>query len=228
MHAVVLADGDPPERPALDAAWPGWAADIGLVVAADGGARSAAGLAMEPDLLVGDLDSIDGATLRALEARGVEIQRAPVEKDETDTELAIRAALARGATRLTILGAFGGGRLDHEIANIALLALPSLAGRDACLLDVRARVRLLSAPASDGGPVAASLDGPVGGLVSLIPLGEGVDGVTSRGLRYALADEPLPIGPARGLSNVRVASDAGIVLGRGRLLIFEVPDTLER
>jgi thiamine pyrophosphokinase len=228
MHAVVLADGDPPERSALDAAWPGWAADIGLVVAADGGARSAAGLAMEPDLLVGDLDSIDGATLRALEARGVEIQRAPVEKDETDTELAIRAALARGATRLTILGAFGGGRLDHEIANIALLALPSLAGRDACLLDVRARVRLLSAPASDGGPVAASLDGPVGGLVSLIPLGEGVDGVTSRGLRYALADEPLPIGPARGLSNVRVASDAGIVLGRGRLLIFEVPDTLER
>lgn len=228
MHAVVLADGDAPERASLDAAWPGWAAGIELVVAADGGARSAAGLALEPDLLVGDLDSIDDRTLGALEARGVEVRRFPADKDETDTELAIAAALDRGATRLTILGAFGGRRLDHELANVALLALPALAGREACLLDARARVRLLSAPAADGGPVAASLDGPVGGLVSLVPLGPGVEGVTSRGLRYPLLDEPLPIGPARGLSNVRLDAEARLVLRGGRLLIVEVPATLVR
>jgi thiamine pyrophosphokinase len=111
---------------------------------------------------------------------------------------------------------------------VALLALPALAGREACLLDARARVRLLSAPAGDGGPVAASLDGPVGGLVSLVPLGADVEGVTSRGLRYPLVDEPLPIGPARGLSNVRLDADAGLVIRRGRLLIVEVPATLVR
>jgi thiamine pyrophosphokinase len=59
-----------------------------------------------------------------------------------------------------------------------------------------------------------------------LPYGEGVAGVTTHGLAYPLADEPLPPGPARGLSNVRVSEDAAVVVRAGRLLVIETPVTL--
>jgi len=226
MHVLVVADGDAPERGDLTAAWPGWDDDLALVVAADGGARSCPRLGLVPDLVVGDGDSLGPAELDRLEAAGVAVERAPVDKDETDTELAILAALSRGATRLTVLGAFGGPRLDHELANLGLLALPALEGRDVCLLDARARVALLRAPDPDGAPVARALPGPIGALVSLIPFGVPVEGITTHGLHYPLADETLPAGPARGLSNVRRSNDAWIEVRRGRLLVVEAPATL--
>jgi thiamine pyrophosphokinase len=226
MHALVVADGDAPARVSLDAAFPGWDSAVGLVVAADGGARACAGLGHPPDLIVGDGDSLGAAELDRFEAAGVAVERSPTDKDETDTELAIVAALRRGATRLTIVGAFGGERLDHELANLWLLALPALADRPTCLLDARARVTLLCAPDPDGRPVERGLPGRPGGLVSLLPFGGDADGVTTRGLRYVLADEVLPIGPSRGLSNVRVSEDAAVSLRHGRLLVVEGPATL--
>ena len=70
------------------------------------------------------------------------------------------------------------------------------------------------------------LPGPIDGLVSLLPQGDGVIGVTTFGLAYPLSDEPLPAGPARGLSNVRVAADAWVDVRSGRLLVVEGPATL--
>ncbi len=226
MHAIVVADGDVPERVALDAAWPGWAEGVALVVAADGGARSVERLELHLDLVVGDFDSLGEAALEELATAGVAVERASVAKDETDTELAVLAALRRGARRLTVLGAFGGPRLDHELANLGLLALPALSGTEAVLLDERARVVLLRAPGPDGRPAERLLPGPVGAIVSLIPLGPGVEGVTTRGLVYPLSDEPLPEGPARGLSNVRAVEDAAVSVRRGLLLVVESPATL--
>jgi thiamine pyrophosphokinase len=226
MHALVVADGESPDRPELDAAWPGWDDDLALVVAADGGARACPGLGFVPDVVVGDGDSLGAVELDALEAAGVAIERADVDKDETDTELAILSAVRRGATRLTIVGAFGGPRLDHELANLALLALPVLEGRDACLLDARARVRLLRGPSADGAPAELALPGTVGALVSLIPVSEIVEGVSTHGLRFPLRDEALPLGPARGLSNIRLDADARVVVRQGRLLVVEAPATL--
>ena len=154
MVALILADGDVPTRAFLDRHWPGWFDDVGLVVAADGGARHAPGLGVAIDLWVGDGDSIDPADLAALADAGVEIERAPTDKDETDTELAIRRALERGADGITVLGATGGPRIDHELANIALLAMPQLADRPALLIAPRSSIRLLTArvPGTDGGP----------------------------------------------------------------------------
>lgn len=223
MHVIVVADGDPPERAVLDAIWPGWSDDARLVIAADGGVRGAVAIGRRPDLVVGDLDSVDATELAALASEGVTVEQAPVDKDETDTELALLAAIARGATRLTILGAFGGPRLDHELANLGLLALPALRERSAVLLDPRARVRLIQAPGSDGGPMELVLPGPVGAIVSLVPFGSDVQGVTTSGLRYPLTDDDLPCGPARGLSNVRLTDRASIRVRRGRLLVIEGP-----
>jgi thiamine pyrophosphokinase len=228
-HALILADGDPPDPAALAKAWPGWSDGVDLIVAADGGVRHAAGLGLGPvDLWVGDGDSLSTADRDAMRRAGIPMELATEEKDESDTELAVLAALDRGASRLTVLSPFGGRRLDHALANALLLGHPRLADRSAVLLAATARVRLLTAPDADGGPVSMSLGGRVGDIVSLLPFVGPAGGVTTTGLAYPLVDEPLEVGPARGLSNVRVDADATVTIRTGSLLIIETPATLSR
>jgi thiamine pyrophosphokinase len=219
-RAVVLADGDAPTRAVLDGAWPGWDEGIGFVVAADGGARHARGLGLGIDRWVGDGDSLPAADLEALRAAGVPIDLVDADKDETDTELALRAAIGAGAVELVILGAFGGPRLDHALANAALLAHPGLAGRPVQLLDGASRVRLLR------GPGTLAIDGRAGDLVSLIPFGADAVGVVTDGLRYPLQAETLTLGTARGVSNVRLGERATVALETGAILVVETPATL--
>lgn len=226
MDALILADGDTPTRDELDRAWPGWDASVGLVVAADGGARLAEPLGVGIDRWVGDGDSLEEEELASLEAAGVPIERARPDKDESDTELAVRTALRHGADGIVIVGGLGGRRIDHALANIGLLAMPELGERPAVILDGRSRLALIHAPGAGGEPVDRPLPGRIGDLVSLLPVGPGVDGVTTHGLEYPLVDEPLPVGGARGLSNVRTDADAGVTVRAGSLLIVESPATL--
>ena len=218
-HALVLADGPVEPADAIERAWSGWADGVDLVVAADGGARHAAALGWRIDRWVGDGDSIDPRLLDALAADGVPVERASTDKDETDAELALLAAIAAGAARITILGALGGERLDHELGNVWLLGHPALEGRDARLVGATTRVRL-------AGPGATDLGGRVGDLVSLLPFGGDALGITTTGLRYPLRDEPLLGGPSRGLSNVRDDPAARLTIREGRLLIVEAPARL--
>jgi thiamine pyrophosphokinase len=226
VDALILADGAVAQRSRLDLAWPGWDAGIGMVVAADGGARHAAALGVAIDLWVGDGDSFGEPELAALEAAGIPLEKSRPDKDESDTELAILAAIRLGATGIVVIGALGGPRIDHAFANVGLLALPELDGRPATLLDVAARIGLIMAPDADGGPVARPLTGRAGDIVSLLPLGPGVEGVTTDGLRYALRDETLLTGHSRGLSNIRVSPDARVTVRSGFLLVIESPATL--
>lgn len=207
-----------PERVALDAAWPGWADGCSLVVAADGGALKAARARLRPDVVVGDGDLLGPAGIAQLVATGIPFERAAVAKDESDLELAVAAAVARGASRVTMLGALGGPRFDHALANAWLLAHPLLGGRVATLLDDRTRIRLVDASA---GPAAAVLAGRPGDLVSLFPFGSDAEGVTTVGMDFPLRDESLRFGPARGLSNVRTTTEARVSLRSGRLLVVE-------
>ena len=95
MDALILAGGDLAPREVIDATWPGWDDDVRLVLAADGGARHARALAVRIDRWIGDGDSVDPADLEALVAAGVPIERTRPDKDESDTELAVRAGSAR-------------------------------------------------------------------------------------------------------------------------------------
>ncbi|TAK00059.1 MAG: thiamine diphosphokinase [Chloroflexota bacterium] len=228
-RSLVLADGAAPTRAGLDAAWPGWAEGIDLVVAADGGARLAGPLGLSIDRWVGDGDSLGPEGVEALRVAGVPVELASTDKEETDTELGLLAAIAIGAAAVTILGALGGPRVDHELANVQLLAHPAAAGVPVELLHDGIRIRLLSAPAATMAAEAASvrleLAGRTGDVVSLIPLVDAA-GVTTSGLRYPLSDAVLRVGPARGVSNVRDQSDAWVRIRSGRLLVAEVPATL--
>jgi thiamine pyrophosphokinase len=226
MVALILADGDAPSRAGLDAAWPGWDAGVDLVIAADGGARLAQALGIALDLWVGDGDSLGEAGIAALAATGVPIERSRPDKDETDVELAVDAAIARGAARLIIVGALGGERVDHALANVILLASDDLIGRPASLLDARSRITLLRAPGPDGDAGRLTFQLDPGAIVSLLPFGGDVEGVTTDGLVYPLTGETLRLGPARGVSNVVARRDASVTVRRGLLLVVESPATL--
>ena len=222
-RALILAGGAGPRRIELDAAWPGWDAQLDLIIGADAGALLAAPLGVALDLIVGDGDSLGAAALAAFEAGGVAVERAPADKDASDLELALAAAVRRGATELVVVGAFG-GRIDHFLANVWLLAWPGLPGGGLTLLDERTRVRLLTAPGPDRSAVRIGLAGRPTDVVTLLPFAGPAKGVTTHGLRWPLAGATLLMGSSLGLSN-EVLAPAGqqpwVQLARGRLLVIE-------
>ena len=209
MKAVLVASGE-----ALPADVR-WLRDAELVVAVDGGAAWLASVGITPDLLVGDLDSIEPALVDGLEAESVEVERHPAEKDSSDCELAIAAARSRGADDITILGALAGDRLDHALANVMLLAAPAFADHGMRIVRGATTVRAVRG----GGELA--IDARIGSLVTLLPIGGDVEGVTTSGLRYPLQREALVMGSTRGLSNVVIAEPASVQLRQGMLLVIE-------
>jgi thiamine pyrophosphokinase len=182
-----------------------------LMIAADGGARAAVFFGVVPEVVIGDMDSLDEDQLAALEERGAVIMRYPPQKDETDLELALLYAFKNGVTTIRIIGAVG-DRLDHTLSNIALLALPTLRDCDTRIVAGEQEAWLMP-------PGTCTIDGTAGDTVSLLPLNGDVNSIRTDGLEYPLRDETLHFGPARGVSNVMTGSRATITTADGILLI---------
>lgn len=211
-HAVVVAHGDVAGsetwlREQLNRA--------SLIVAADGGAAALWQLGRCPDVIVGDFDSLPMPSRQALEARGCVFESHPRDKDQTDSELALLAARRLGARSITVLGALGGPRLDHALANVFLLAMPELQDVEVRIMDARHSVRLLRGPAEE------RLSGKVGDLVTLLPMTESARGVTTTSLRYGLDDGLLELGRGRGVSNEMTATEARVHVHEGLLLVIQ-------
>jgi thiamine pyrophosphokinase len=208
MHIVIFAGGKlEPGRAFHEAI-----ASADLVIAADSGAATALRYGCVPAIVVGDFDSLDELLLQELSERGSQARRVAVEKDETDTELAVQAAVEQGATSITLLGAIGGTRFDHTMANILLLA-----GFESV------PIRIVDGPSTCWlvhGPGSSAIDGQVGDLVSLLPLTSDASGVRTRGLYYPLNGETLYFGKPRGVSNVLVEEHAEVSVEEGLLLVI--------
>ena len=143
------------------------------------------------------------------------ILRHPRAKDETDLELALLHAATLGAAQIDILGALG-GRWDHTLANVALLALPELVGRQTRLLADRQTLFLVRD--------SAVLEGRRGDTISLLPLTGAAHGVTTAGLQYPLSDATLSFDRARGVSNVLLDPPGRVSLRAGLLLVVQHDD----
>lgn len=209
MRIVVVAAGDLAEGDE------GWLDGAGLVIAADGGAAALDRLGRRPDRLIGDLDSVAPDLAEQLAAGGTDVERHPADKEASDAELALEAALASGATEVVLLGVTGGPRLDHELAALLMLADPGHAGRDLRAVHGATTVRAVR------GGESLRLTGAVGDLVTLLPVDGDAGGVTVTGLRWPLDGATLRFGRSRGLSNEIVAADASVRLERGALLVIE-------
>ena len=212
MRALILAGGDRPDPALLDAHWPGWR-DAALVIAADGGARHAAPLGLPLHQVVGDFDSLIAGDVDELEAAGVVVTRFPTNKDATDTELALLAALDAGATDITLLCTWG-GRSDHAIGTLALLANPRCGAADVVILDEQTRTQLLRSGAG------LTLRGNIGRIISITPWG-GDATVSTTGVRWPLVSAVLIAGSTRGISNVATAEESVITAHNGAVLVSE-------
>lgn len=190
-----------------------------LVIAADSGADLAERLDLGIDVLIGDLDSISDAAHERARTRGVEIRAYPSAKDATDLELAMDAAVEARATEILVVGG-AGGRLDHHVANVALLGSRKYAV---------ARVTWTTGTTRSY-VVRGTRHVPTrpGQLVSVIPMGGTARGVHLRGLRWPLAGAKLRSGTTIGLSNEATGDEAAITVSDGTLLVVigagEQPD----
>jgi thiamine pyrophosphokinase len=216
---VVVANGDPLD-PRLVAHVPTGA----LVVAADGGARLARRAGLRVAHVVGDFDSLEATDRRELELEGAELHPYPADKDFTDLELAIDlahsiAATARAPRRLLVLGG-AGGRLDHFVANVALLAAPVWLEAEP-VVAVEAWLGTARLTVAIGGAPALPVPGAVGSLVSLLPQHGPATGVVTEGLRFPLRHETLRPGSSRGVSNVVAGPGSSVSVEQGVLLVVQ-------
>jgi thiamine pyrophosphokinase len=187
-----------------------------FIIAADGGANHLMKMDILPEVVIGDLDSVDEDTLFELTTAEVKIEQFSEDKDETDIELALRYAVELQPSGILIVGALG-GRLDHTLANLSILTDPSLAGIDVRLDDGVEEAFFCQASAVKGGQ--AEVRGRSGDTVSLIPWHRPVEGVTTEGLKWSLSGETLYPDKSRGVSNVLIAETASVRIQTGLLLI---------
>ena len=191
--------------------------DGDLVIAADSGYLTAKKLGVKPDLLLGDLDSLDQSQLDAGELDALEKKIVPPIKDDTDTQLAVDTAILRGADEIVIIGGLG-GRLDHTLSSVFLLETIAERGVRCMMTDGRNRVRVMR-----GGETLRVMRSAYRYL-SLISLCDVCTGVYIRGVFYPLDNVELSRKYSYAVSNEITADQAEISLGSGVMLVIESRD----
>jgi thiamine pyrophosphokinase len=188
-----------------------------LLIAADGGLKHLQSLDLPPYLLIGDLDSVTPDQIDWAKARGSQIDRYPIAKDQTDLELALLAAKKMGADEIIIVAGLG-GRLDQTLGNLSLLRLKELQDCSLRFDDGLEEVFLIRSQ--------AELHGQPGDIVSLMPLWGQVDGVVTEALAYPLFIETLYPEHTRGISNMMRLPLARVSITAGELLCIHTHNPL--
>jgi thiamine pyrophosphokinase len=171
-------------------------------------------MGLTPAVVIGDMDSLDPDRRAELEASGVRFEVHPVDKDETDLELALRLAIAEGATEIDVLAVLG-GRLDQSLANLLLLTRPEWEP---------VRVRAIAGnemawPVRSGQKVI--IKGTPGDVLSLIPLTPTVSGVHLSGVKWPLENATLHFGSTWTVSNALVEGEAQLQVEEGLALVVQ-------
>ena len=188
-----------------------------MIIAADHGLYAADRLNIKIDYILGDFDSVSQSLLDKYRKLSIPIQTFPIEKDKTDTQIAIELALMNNATSIDIIGATG-SRMDHVLANIHLLMLPMQLNIQASLIDSNNKVYLKNKN------FTIMKEEQFGDYVSLLPFGDKVTGLTLTGFKYPLKHITYMAGHSLGISNV-IKEESGIIeLSGGTLLVIEARD----
>lgn len=195
------------------------------IIAVDGGLETAFRLAASPLTdIVGDFDTVEPEILKLYREMpdGPVIHRFNPEKDYTDTDIALKLAIAKcrecpDTSQIWILGATG-TRLDHVLANISMLLQPFKAGIPAYIQDKNNLIFLLS------GSMAIDREGQFGHYLSLIPLTQTLEGVTLEGVKYPLKDHRVYRGESLCVSNEITGARAVLTVREGIAIVLETKD----
>lgn len=206
MNVVIFTGGEP-----LPSSLSGEIPDDAYLIAADSGLDTALSWGVDVDLVVGDLDSVSPEGLAATEAA---VERHSPDKDSTDLDLALTAALRLDPERIIVIGGQG-GRFDHLLGTVMLLTSERWSDVDLEWVARGGRVRIVR--------TGATLHGSVGTLLSLLAVHAPATGVSTSGLRWNLSDATIHPGSTWGISNVFVAPVATVRLSSGLLLAVQ-PD----
>ncbi len=191
-----------------------------LTIAVDLGMEFFQKKSQVPDYIVGDFDSVNPITLqefKEMKEKGPKILQFQPEKDETDTELAIRTAMDLGSRTIHILGATG-CRMDHVLGNIHLLGMGMRQGVEIIIIDSNNRIRMIQKG------IVIKREEQYGRYVSLIPFTPQVTGITLKGFQYPLDHAVLECYHSLGVSNEIVAEQGEISFQDGVLLVIESKD----
>lgn len=186
-----------------------------LVLAADAGYQNCQAAGVTPNQLLGDFDSMD-------QPNDFEnVFRAPVEKDDTDTMLALRTGLQQGCTEFHIYGGTGGKRLDHTIANLQALLFLRRRGARGYLYDDDFVWTVAEAETIT---IKKTVEW---GLLSVFCMGERADGITLTGLQYPLENGSITAEFPIGVSNHFQSETATVTVKNGALLVgWELPHVI--
>lgn len=188
------------------------------VICADNGVAGAKALGLVPDLLVGDFDTARKELVEEYERKQeVKTIRLNPQKDETDTETAVSAALERGYKEIVLLGAMG-NRFDHTLANLHMLLMMLKAGAKGYLLDDKNKIYL------EESRFCLQKSELYGKYVSLVPFTPKVEGLTLKGFLYPLDNYCLEMGKSIGISNELLDEEGVITFDKGILTVIESHD----
>lgn len=198
---------------------------IDRVFAVDKGLEYVDSMGLVPDYIVGDFDTVDEKLLEAYEKKiaagkiPAYLERFPVKKDATDTELAVMEAMKEQADRITILAATG-NRVDHVLANLGLLLRTAEENIECHIVDETNRIRLLQA----GTCCKIEKKNQFGTYLSLIPISPVIKGLTITGVMWPLNNRTVMQGSSLTVSN-RILEEAAIItFTEGKLLVIESRD----
>lgn len=179
------------------------------VICADAGFLIAKKLGIKPDTLIGDFDSMEIP-------EGLDAIVLPKDKDLTDTEAACDWAVRHGFTELTMLGGLG-GRFDHTMGNIGLLAKYTKAKINVTIIDGQNKVFMLRP-----GVHTISKDGYK--YLGIVSYDTATKGITLEGVKYPVKNEILSNDTTYGVSNEIVKEEAKLSFTQGLLLVSQTKD----
>jgi thiamine pyrophosphokinase len=186
-----------------------------LIIAVDGGAAHLKRFDVKPHLLLGDFDSISDKDLSFYKNLGIEILNFPKEKDMTDTELAVEIAIKRGCRFIIMIGALG-TREDHSLSNIFILKMMLDRGVQGLIINENNEITLIKDK--------IELNREENMNITLLPLSERVEGVTTKGLYYPLHNATINMGSSWGVSNKFTEDKAEVTIRSGLMLVIKSRD----
>jgi thiamine pyrophosphokinase len=205
-RAVIFLHGDKPDEAVIKH----YVQKDDVIITADGGTEYALEAGLLPDIVLGDFDSLSEKFQKRLKELQIKILKYPKEKDETDSELAIKYAMEKGYKKILLFAVFG-SRVDHVLANLTMFA--NLQSKNTQISIIEGVQELWFVKDK------LTLQGQKGEFISLIPLQTDVIGVKTKGLKWVLQNDTLLYGKTRGISNEFTGGTCEISVTEGTLLV---------